>query len=58
MKLISCNKCKLFQLEHNYDLKLYNKDYGYKSGINQSMKNHFKNIVFASIKICKIKETM
>ena len=25
------------------------------NGINQSMKNHLKNIVFASIKICKIK---
>jgi hypothetical protein len=45
MKLMICQKCKLFQLLHNYDLnKLYNKDYGYKSGINQSMNNHLESI--------------
>jgi hypothetical protein len=45
MKLMICQKCKLFQLQHNYDLnKLYNKNYGYKSGINQSMKNHLESI--------------
>lgn len=57
MNLVICTKCKLFQLEHNYELKkLYNKDYGYKSGINQSMKNHLKDIVRSSIKICRIRK--
>jgi hypothetical protein len=45
MKLMICQKCKLFQLLHNYDLnKLYNKDYGYKSGINESMNRHLESI--------------
>ena len=56
MNLIICTKCKLFQLEHNYELKkLYNKDYGYKSGINQSMKNHLNNVVISAMKMCRIK---
>lgn len=45
MKLVICAKCKLFQLLHNYDLnKLYNKNYGYRSGINQSMSNHLESV--------------
>ena len=48
MELIICSKCKLFQLRHNYELKkLYNEDYGYKSGINKilnSLKNTNNNI--------------
>lgn len=56
MNLIICKKCKLFQLEHNYELKkLYNEDYGYKSGINHSMKKHLSNIVISAMKICNIK---
>ncbi len=40
-----CSSCKLPQLLHNYSLKeLYNKDYGYRSGINQSMINHLTGI--------------
>ena len=45
MELIICNNCKLFQLRHNYELKkLYNEDYGYKSGINKSMHSHLEDI--------------
>ncbi|MAV64109.1 MAG: methyltransferase domain-containing protein [Pelagibacteraceae bacterium TMED124] len=55
MNLVICDKCKLFQLSHNYDLKkLYNKDYGYKSGINNSMKNHLKGITKEIESICKL----
>ena len=46
MHLVSCESCKLMQLKHNYELKkLYNHKYGYKSGINLTMKNHLSNIV-------------
>ena len=35
-----CKNCRSAQLLHNYDLKtLYNDEYGYRSGINQSMIN-------------------
>ena len=40
-----CKNCRLPQLLHNYDLKgLYNKNYGYRSGINQTMVNHLTKI--------------
>ena len=46
MILEICLECKLAQLAHNYELsELYNENYGYKSGINKSMKNHLKFIV-------------
>ena len=45
MELIICSNCKLFQLRHNYELKkLYNEDYGYKSGINKSMHSHLEDV--------------
>jgi hypothetical protein len=40
-----CDECKLAQLLHNYNLKeLYNDNYGYRSGINQSMIKHLAGI--------------
>ena len=57
MNLIICKKCKLFQLLHNYDLKkLYNKDYGYKSGINKTMVKHLKSIFLDSKNKCELKK--
>ena len=51
-----CKNCKAAQLLHNYDLKeLYNKDYGYRSGINQSMIDHLTNITNDIKKIIKFK---
>ncbi len=45
MNVVICSKCKLIQLEHNYELKrLYNKNYGYKSGVNQTMNDHLESI--------------
>lgn len=50
MILEICRECKLAQLAHNYELsKLYNENYGYKSGINQSMKNHLKCITYEAM---------
>ena len=40
-----CDKCKLAQLLHNYSLKeLYNDNYGYRSGVNESMVKHLCGI--------------
>ena len=44
--LVMCNKCKLVQLGHNFDLNyLYGPDYGYRTGINKTMLDHVKNVV-------------
>ena len=41
-----CNKCRLVQLRDNFDLRyLYNNDYGYRTGINSTMRNHVKYVV-------------
>lgn len=41
INLIICKKCKLVQLDRNFNPKyLYGKDYGYRSGINKTMTNH------------------
>lgn len=54
-QLIICPKCKLVQLKHNYELnKLYNRDYGYKSGINDSMREHLKSVTTEAKKFVKI----
>ena len=46
LELIICNKCKLTQLSKNFSLKyMYNKDYGYQSGINEAMVKHLQSIV-------------
>ena len=51
-----CKNCRSVQLLHNYDLKaLYNNDYGYRSGINQSMIDHLTNITNDIKKIIKFK---
>ena len=43
--LMMCKVCDLVQLAHNYDLKyLYGPDYGYRTGINKTMRNHVKKI--------------
>jgi len=46
LNLLMCKKCKLVQLDRNFNIKyLYGKDYGYRTGINQTMTNHVKNTV-------------
>ena len=51
-----CKNCRSVQLLHNYDLKaLYNNDYGYRSGINQSMIDHITSITNDIKKIIKFK---
>ena len=46
LNLVMCNKCKLVQLDRNFNPKyLYGKDYGYRSGINKTMTEHLKKTV-------------
>ena len=43
--LVICTKCSLVQLNKNFDLKyLYGPDYGYRTGINQTMTKHMRDI--------------
>jgi len=46
LQLIICKNCKLVQLRDNYSPEyMYNNDYGYRTGINLTMKNHVKIVV-------------
>lgn len=53
--LIICENCKLVQLKHttNSDL-LYTDNYGYMSGINQTMKDELKDVVDKALKISSV----
>lgn len=43
LALVKCSHCDLVQLAHNYDLSmLYGQNYGYRSGLNQSMVRHLR----------------
>ena len=57
VNLVMCNNCKLVQLKNNFDLKyLYNNDYGYRTGINSTMKKHVKSVVEIISKRASIKK--
>ena len=46
LTLVMCKSCKLVQLKEIFNMKyLYNKDYGYRTGINTTMSNHVKHVV-------------
>jgi hypothetical protein len=52
LTLVKCKICDLVQLGHNYQLsKLYGDNYGYRSGLNQSMVKHLSDKVE---KLCKL----
>lgn len=61
LTLVKCDDsdgkhCGLLQLAHNYDLsKLYGDNYGYRSGLNQSMVDHLGSIVKGIEKIVDLK---
>lgn len=47
--LVLCKKCNLLQLKHTTpQTSLYTERYGYKSGVNQTMKDELKKIVETS----------
>ena len=44
LDLLWCRRCGLLQLGHSYDLsEMYGDNYGYRSGLNQSMVQHLTN---------------
>lgn len=57
LELVLCNKCKLLQLKHTVSPRLlYNNNYGYRSGINNTMKNELREIVSDGITKCGFKD--
>jgi len=57
LTLVMCKSCKLVQLKEIFDMKyLYNKDYGYRTGINSTMSSHVKNVVKKLFKNAKLKK--
>ena len=60
LDLVFCNgknNCNLVQLKHSAEKKfLYGKNYGYRSGLNQSMVSHLKDKVKYLKKIVRIKK--
>lgn len=54
LALVLCQKCSLLQLRHTTPASLlYTDNYGYKSGINQTMKDQLKEIAEKSIEKVK-----
>jgi len=57
INLIMCKSCKLVQLDQNFNPKyLYDKNYGYRTGINTTMTNHVKMVVNEAVKLVKLKK--
>jgi len=55
--LVICSYCKLVQLNTNFDLKyLYGPDYGYRTGINNTMTIHVRDLVKKLCKKYKVKK--
>tara|TARA_Y100001958_G_C21226905_1_gene552400 strand:+ start:940 stop:2187 length:1248 start_codon:yes stop_codon:yes gene_type:complete len=52
LKLVLCKNCSLVQLQHTTNKEILYKNYWYESGVNETMRNHLKNIVNI---VCKIK---
>jgi SAM-dependent methyltransferase len=43
LNMVICSKCKLLQLEHNFNAnEMYGENYGYMSSLNKSMISHLK----------------
>ena len=56
LTLVMCKSCKLVQLKQIFSTKyLYNKDYGYRTGINKTMRDHVKKVVKKLSKKSKLK---
>lgn len=57
LQLVLCRKCKLLQLKHTTEPKLlWNENYGYRSGINQTMQQELTGIVKEIEKTIEFKE--
>lgn len=50
LDLVLCTECKLLQLKHTTDPKLlWNDNYGYRSGVNKTMREELLNVVASTI---------
>jgi len=57
LTLVKCSSCHLVQLDEKFNpKKLYNNNYGYRTGINSTMTNHVKDIVKKCTKLTKLKK--
>ena len=57
LTLVMCTKCTLVQLDTNYNLKyLYGPDYGYRTGINKTMRDHMEEVKTILLKKLKLKK--
>ena len=57
LTLVKCSSCHLVQLDEKFNpKKLYNNNYGYRTGINSTMTNHVKDIVKKCIKLTRLKK--
>jgi len=55
LKLVLCRNCFLLQLKHNApQTLLYSENYGYRSGINQTMRNELSEIAAKTMKMLGI----
>lgn len=55
LELVLCRVCNLLQLKHTVPpLSLYTERYGYRSGINKTMRDELKEIVDKSLKKIKL----
>ena len=55
--LIMCKECGLVQLSRNFKKRyLYGPDYGYRTGMNNTMKKHVKSVVNKATKITELKK--
>ena len=57
VSLLICKVCKLVQLDRNFNPRyLYDTGYGYRTGINFTMRKHVKDVVIESVKLVKLKK--
>ena len=57
LQVVFSNKSKLLQLNHNYNFsELFGMNYGYRSGLNQSMVNHLRDKKFKLDKRLKLQK--
>lgn len=59
LELVLCSNCNLVQLKHTVpQSQLYTERYGYRSSINQTMRDELREIVTQSLKIVKKEKNM
>ena len=57
INLIMCKKCRLVQLDRNFNPNyLYSQDYGYRTGINSTMTKHVHSVANEAIRLTKLKK--